>query len=292
MNDAGKLVESGRSRNGPKKIGAIMADMGLITQQQIAVILDMMSHENGLLFGETCARLKFLTEEDIAMALALQSGYGHVSPAAEIGLIALETVRDPYATQANNIRSVRNLLLRNWFSGERKSLAIIGVNNGSGASTFAASLAVSLAQARTETLLIDGDLRAGIQREIFDIKERQGLSDTLLTKPGLQNICRIAQFDSLSVLPAGTVLPNPLEVLAQPAYPLLCDLLRKRFDAILIDTPAFNVGPDAIETAAIAGGALIVLQKNVTTTRGLQSLKEGLIAQGTVIVGYVLNDCN
>ena len=290
MNDAKKPCNSGRRRNGTKRIGAIMADMGLITQQQIAEILDMMSYENGLMFGEACARLKFLTEGDIAVALAFQSGYGPVSSAAGAVSIALEIVRDPCGTQANDMRSVRNFLLRNWFLEGRKILAIVGLNNGAGASTFAASLAISLAQAKTETLLIDGDVRAGTQRAIFDIKERQGLSDTLMTKPGLQKICRIAQFDSLSVLPSGTPLPNPLELFSQPSYQLLCDLLRKRFDVILIDTPGFDAGPDALETAAMAGGALIVLQKNATTTKGLQALKDGLTAQGTVIVGYVFND--
>jgi protein-tyrosine kinase len=206
--------------------------------------------------------------------------------------IALESVRDPYGAHANDIRSVRKYLTRNWFSSDRKSLAIIGVNSGAGVSTFAASLAISFAQAKTETLLIDGDLRTGSQRAIFDIKERQGLSDTLMAKPGLQRVCRIAQFKSLAVLPAGTVMPNPLELLSEPSYALLCDLLRQRFGVILIDTPAFCVGPDALETAAVAGGALVVLQKNVTTTKALQALKDGLAAQGTVIVGYVINDFN
>ena len=290
MNNAGKLVESGRPKHGPKKIGTIMADMGLITQQQIALVLDTMNREGGILFGETCAKLKFLTGEEVARALALQFGYDYFSDESGDIAVALESVSNPFGTQAYQIRSVRNFLIRHWFSAERKSLAIIGVNSGAGVSTFAAGLAISFAQTKMETLLVDGDLRAGIQREIFYIKERQGLSDTLTTDAGLQRVCRIAQFNTLSVLPSGTVFPNAFELLSQPAYPTLCDLLRERFDAVLIDTPAFGIGHDALETAAVAGGALIVIQKNVTSTKALQALKDSLNAQGTIVVGYVLND--
>lgn len=290
MNDAGKLVESGRPRHGPKRIGAIMADMGLITQQQIALVLDAMNRDSGILFGETCAKLNLLTAEDVARALALQFGYDHIGDEPDQAPISLESVRNPFGTQAYQIRSVRNYLIRNWFSGGRKSLAIIGVNRGAGVSTFAAGLAISFSQTKMETLLVDGDLRTGGQRELFSIKDRQGLSDTLATDVGLQRVSRIAQFKSLSVLPAGTISPNAFELLSQPAYPALCDLLRQSFDAVLIDTPAFGIGHDALETAAVAGGALIVIQKNVTPTKVLHALKHGLDAQGTLVVGYVLND--
>lgn len=290
MNDFGKLVESGRPKHGPKKIGAIMADMGLITQQQIAQVLDAMRREGGILFGETCAKLKLLSGEDVARALALQFGYDYIGDEAEQVPISLESVRNPVGTQAYQIRAVRNYLIRNWFCAERKSLAIIGADGGVGASTFAAGLAISFAQTRKETLLVDGDLRAGVQREIFHLKDREGLSDTLTTDAGLQRISRIAQFKSLSVLPSGTVFPNAFELLSQPAYPALCALLRARFDAVLIDTPPFGTGHDALETAAVAGGALVVIQKNVTSTKALQALKQSLTAQGTLVVGYVLNE--
>jgi capsular exopolysaccharide synthesis family protein len=290
MNDAGKLIESARPRHGPKKIGAIMADMGLITQQQISFVLETMNREGGVLFGETCARLKLLTGEDVARALALQYSHDYIGDEADQVPIALESVRHPFGAHAYQIRSVRNFLIRNWFSSERKSLAIVGVNSGAGVSTFAAGLAISFAQTKMETLLVDGDLRRGIQRELFCLKDRQGLSDTLATNGGLQRISRIAQCKGLSVLPSGTVFPNAFELLSQPAYPTLCDLLRDRFDVVLIDTPAFGIGHDALETAAVAGAALVVVQKNVTSTNALQALKHNLTAQGTAIVGYVLND--
>lgn len=290
MNDSGKLVESGRPRHRPKKIGAIMADMGLINQQQIALVLDAMQREGGILFGETCAKLQLLTGEDVARALALQFGYDYIGEAPEEIPIALDVVRNPAGAQAYEIRAVRNFLIRNWFSDQRKSLAIIGADSGAGVSTFTAGLAISFAQTTMEILLIDGDLRSGIQRETFYIQERNGLSDTLATNSGLQRICRVGQYKTLSVLPSGTFLPNQLDLLSQPAYATLCGLLRQHFDVILIDTPAFGIGHDALETAAVAGGALIVIRKDVTSAKALQALKDSLAAQGTAIVGCVIND--
>ena len=290
MNDAGKLVESGRAWHGPKRIGAIMADMGLLSQQQIALVLETMQREAGILFGETCAKLALLTTEEVGRALALQFGYDDIGDIPEQVPLALDSVRHPSGAQAQEIRSVRNFLMRNWFCDQRKTLAIIGVESGAGASTFAAGLAVSFAQTKMETLLIDADLRSGIQREIFHLQERHGLSETLMTDVGLQRICRVDQYKTLSVLPSGAANPNQLDLLSHPEYACLCDLVRQRFDVVLIDTPAFSTGHDALETAAVAGGALIVIQKNVSSTKALRALKDSLAAQRTSIVGYVFND--
>lgn len=290
MNDTGKLVESGRPRHGGKKIGAIMADMGLLSQQQIVLVLETMQRESGILFGETCAKLALLTAEEVCSALALQFGYDYIGEPAQEAPIALESVSNPAGAQAHEIRSVRNFLIRNWFCDQRKSLALIGVDSGAGVSTLAAGLAISFAQIKMETLLIDADLRSGIQREIFQIPQRQGLSDALVADAGLQRICRIAQYKTLSVLPSGAAVPHQPDILSEPEYARLCDLVRQRFDVVLIDTPAFGVGHDALETAAVAGGALIVIRKNVSSTKALRALKDSLDAQGTSIVGYVINE--
>jgi protein-tyrosine kinase len=93
----------------------------------------------------------------------------------------------------------------------------------------------------------------------------------------------------LSLLPAGPLPPNPLELLGQPVFPHLLSQLALRFDVVLIDTPAADRNADAQLCASRAGGALVVARRNRSRHEALRAVMQSIAASGTTIVGTTFN---
>jgi protein-tyrosine kinase len=174
----------------------------------------------------------------------------------------------------------------------RKALAIASCNPDDGVSLFTANLAVVFSQLGERTLLIDANLRCPQQHEIFNLKNKQGLSDVLAgsCKHVSEVISRIDSFVDLSVLPAGTLPPNPLELLNRLSFDKLSNQLANQFDVILYDTLAFSSGSDALAVASQTEGVLIVVQKNNTRLADINNMNEQLKYSGIEVVGSILID--
>ena len=96
--------------------------------------------------------------------------------------------------------------------------------------------------------------------------------------------------DNLRILTAGSIPPNPHELLASPAMRALERDIRQRVDLVIYDTPAVLAVPDALELGRHVDLAILVGRAGVTGRRQLQSAIERLTQVGTDVAGTVLND--
>ena len=106
---------------------------------------------------------------------------------------------------------------------------------------------------------------------------------------GLEVVVRLSAFGDLTLLPAGTVPPNPQELVCRPVFSLLLRHLSRSFDVILFDTPACKKQADAETIGARAGGALILARKDASRLADVLDLQNRLQRAGTSIAGAVLN---
>jgi protein-tyrosine kinase len=139
-----------------------------------------------------------------------------------------------------------------------------------------------------QTLLVDANLRRPRQHEVFDVKGRTGLSDVLAARAELDVINRVPAFVDLSVLTAGTLPPNPQELLSRESFRVLNAQLESRYDIVLYDVPSFSTGVDALAVAARAGGVLLVTRKNHTRIANIHRMNEQLAQAGAEVVGSVV----
>ena len=93
-----------------------------------------------------------------------------------------------------------------------------------------------------------------------------------------------------SVLPSGTLPPNPQELLNRPAFGELNRQLESRYDVVLYDVAPLSLGSDALAIAARTGGALLVARKHQTLMADVNTVAKSLMANGTKVVGSVLVD--
>jgi len=268
----------------------MLLDMGKITPVEAERVLRLQK-ESGLRFGDAALKLGLITEADIQLVLAQQFDYPYLLPGEGNHSPGLVVAYQPFGVQVEVFRAVRSQLMLRWFTSGHKALAIVSHNPGDGVSLFVANLAVVFSQLGERTLLIDANLRYPQQHEIFNLKNKQGLSDVLADRANVSEvIAKIDSFIDLSVIPAGTLPPNPLEILNRSTFDKLNEQLANQFDVILYDTLAFSNGADALAIAARTDGVLIVAQRNSNRLNDINIMNEQLKGSGAEVIGSILID--
>ncbi|QJD98786.1 chain length determinant protein tyrosine kinase EpsG [Massilia forsythiae] len=284
---ADQVAEHAAETNPASSMGALLLEAGKLRPEDVERVLRLQK-ESGIRFGEAAVRLGLVGEEDIRQMLArqfsypyLRKGQGGLSP-------RLAAAYEPFSPQVEALRAIRSQLMLRWFARGRRALAVVGIDPEDGAALFAANLAIVFAQLGEQTLLVDANLRAPRQQEAFALKPCQGLSDLLAGRAGLDVVARVPAFAELSVMPAGTLPPNPQELLARDAFRGLHAQLESRYDVVLYDVPPFESGVDAIAVAGRAGGALLVTRKHHTRIAHVGRAAEQLADAGCDILGSVV----
>jgi len=275
--------------NHESTMGRILLDQGKITATDTERILRL-QREQGMRFGEAAKSLGLITEDDVRQVLANQFGFPYLHAGQGDYPPELIAAYEPFSDEAEMLRSVRGQLVQRWFGTGRNALVVVSIGPEEGASVFVANLGVVFAQLGEPTLILDANMRDPQQQDIFRLKGRQGLSEILAGRCGMQAISRVEYFEELSVLPAGTIPPNPQELLLRPSFLELQENLRRHFKTILIDVPALSIGADALAIAASVGGVVLVARKDGTYLADLSIVREKMKRAGVEVVGSVLFD--
>ena len=269
-------------------MGALLLDAGKISVSDAERII-ILQKQNGMNFGEAAKALGLINDDDIHKALSIQFDFPFLAASDEHFSQELVAAYRPFSAQVEALRAVRGQLMLRWFIDAHKTLAVVSPSRGEGRSYMAANLAIVFSQLGERTLLIDADLRNSRQQALFKLQGAYGLSDVLAGRADLTSVTRIPAFQDLSVLSAGTMPPNPVELISRGLKDCL-QQLQTQFDVILIDTPAAERGIDAQIITSNCGGALLVARQHKTRLNDLQRLKEALQDTGSQCLGVVLTD--
>ena len=269
------------------RMGALLLAAGKLNPADVERVLRMQD-DTGIRFGEAAVRLGLVSEDDIQHVLARQFSYPYLQK-GQAGLSPrLVAAYEPFSPQVEALRAIRSQLMLRWFARGRRALAIVGIDLDDGAALCAANLAIVFSQLGEQTLLVDANLRAPRQQEAFALKPRHGLSDLLAGRAGLDVVARVPAFADLSVLPAGTLPPNPQELLAREGFRNLNSQLESHYDVVLYDVAPFQLGVDAVAVGSRAGGALLVTRKDHTRIAHIGRAAEQLVDAGCEVLGAVV----
>jgi chain length determinant protein tyrosine kinase EpsG len=271
-----------------RSIGKILLDQGKLKPGDAERALRL-AKEKSLRFGEACVTLKLVTQRDVDAALSRQFNYPYLRPGEADFSEELVAAYHPFSAQVEELRVLRTQLLLRWFSEERRALAIVSPNRGDGRSYLAANLAVVFAQLGERTLLIDADMRAGRQHAMFRIANQYGISALLSGRVNGTPVERISHFNNLSVLPAGAIPPNPLELVSRGEFREMLGSQAASYDVVLVDTPAASTSADAQAIAARTGGALVIAREDRSRMEALARLTSSIQSTNAEVIGCVLN---
>ncbi len=272
-----------------RRIGALLLAAGKLTPEQLERVLRAQK-EDRRRFGQIAVDCDYVNEGDVRQALAKQFEYPYLEPGQDPISEEISVAYRPNGRDVEVLRALRTQLKLRWFDGAStgRALAIISTRHRDGRSYLAANLAVAFSQLGERTLLIDADMRRPRQHQLFQLPDNRGLSTILAGRDDESAIQRIPQLAYLSVLPAGPIPPNPVELLERSTFSRLLEQVREDYDAILVDTPAAAEHSDAHTAALRCHAALVVVRKNVTRVAEAKALVDAV--RSAEIVGTVLNE--
>lgn len=270
-------------------IGRMLVDAGKLSADDASRVLAL-QEEKGLRFGEAAQQLGLVSEHDIRAVLASQFDYQYVEADESKLDPALVAAVNPFGEEAEMLRALRGQLSARWFNGEHKSLAVVAIDSKASAAVVSANLAIVFAQQGQRTLLVDANMRAPRQHELFNVRSKSGLSDALAGRTHDWGVAQVAPFDNLSLLGAGPQPPNPHELLGRPSFDALYGEFVSNFDIVLYDAPPFDASADAYAIARRTRGVLLVIGKNSARQADLREAQAQLLRSGVEIVGSVLVD--
>lgn len=176
-----------------------------------------------------------------------------------------------------------------------KKIVVTSSAPNEGKTTTTVNLAVSVSQADQKVLLIDGDLRKPKIHNYFNIPNAPGLTNYLGDKisrkktTDLFSVVHPTEYENLSVLCAGSIPPNPAELLGSELMTEFLDDISKDFDYIIIDTPPINVVSDCMPLVRESDGVVVVVRSGHSTHPELQRALSSLEFIDAKILGFVVN---
>ncbi len=190
-------------------------------------------------------------------------------------------------------RSLRTNLLFSKTAGRIQTFVITSMAPGDGKSFTAANLSITMAQQKSNTLLVDTDLRRGVLHNTFGVPKEPGFSNYLMGSILAAEIITETHIPNLSVISCGSLIPNPSELLGSVQLRRFLDEMRRRFDLIIFDTPPLNAATDAVVLGTQVDGTVVVIragktQKNVARQKielfhNVHAKLLGLILNGTSV---------
>lgn len=156
-----------------------------------------------------------------------------------------------------------------------------------GKSTTAINIALALAEAEHNVVLVDGDLRRPTLHKYLGLVGAVGFSTVLSGQATLSEAMQKTRFPGLTVLTSGATPPNPSELLgSQSARKLLAEL-RAEFDYVIVDSTPLLAVTDAAILAAGADGVLVMARYGQTKREQLTHAVENLDDVDARLLGAV-----
>ena len=183
------------------------------------------------------------------------------------------------------VRENKNNIMEETFRGLRTNLLFLLEKNqkvllfsstqpGEGKSFVAGNLATSLAFLGKKVVVVGMDIRKPGLNKVFNFSTRTTGVTNYLSDPENVNLYDMIQPSQISknldILPGGPVPPNPTELVARPVLDKAIELLKERYDYIILDTAPIGMVTDTAIIGRVADICIYVCRADVTPKAAYQ----------------------
>ncbi|CAN5389211.1 polysaccharide biosynthesis tyrosine autokinase [soil metagenome] len=202
----------------------------------------------------------------------------------------LTVVLDSHSILGEAYRALRTSLLLSTAGTPPKLILVTSSQSSEGKTTTAVNTAISLAQLGARVLLIDCDLRRPAVHKRLDISSADGLTNYLASNRDIESVIQKLDIPNLWVIPAGSIPPNPAELLSSRKMKDVLEQLSKNYDHIIIDSPPVMNVTDPIILSTVVDGVIFVIKSGTTSREVIKRTRQELRSVKAKIFGVVLNN--
>jgi len=202
-------------------------------------------------------------------------------------LLALE---DPEDLAVESLRSLRTTLHFAFLEASNNIIMITGPSPGIGKTFVAANLATVMAIAGKKILLIDGDLRRGTLHKYLYQDRDNGLSELISQAIDPDKAIKSFPQANIDFVSTGKIPPNPSELLLHERFEHFLEIVSKRYDLVIIDSPPILAATDAAIIGRLASVSLMVVKAATHPARELEQSAKKLVQAGVSLKGVIFND--
>lgn len=189
------------------------------------------------------------------------------------------------------IRSMRNAIFEQQTSRDTRVCLFTSVVPGQGKTLVAMSLARALARSGTSTLFLEMDLRCPAASVLARIPEpSRGVAALLEERAQIADVIQTDPSTGLDMLLAEKNASYSLDRITVTGFSALLAKLRKRYEAIIVDSPPVGVVSDSLTLAVVADQTVIVARNGETSVSDLGRATRLLTERGATLTGLVLTD--
>jgi len=193
-------------------------------------------------------------------------------------------------------RVLRTSVLSSLGDQNLKSFAVTSVGPGEGKTMTSVNLAIAFAHKGMSIVLVDCDTRRPNVHKVLEVPRAPGLGDLLDPKSSyflrVSRVVKRTPLINLSVISAGTMPTDPLDMFeGAPMRRLMADLAEK-FDIVILDTPPVLAAADAAILGQLVDGAVIVIRAGQTDRADAQRAYAQLSLAKVRVLGAIFNDPN
>jgi capsular exopolysaccharide synthesis family protein len=233
----------------------------------------------------------------------LPEGMSGLSPAQMVNMVSHYV---PKSMMAESFRGLRTNIQFKDTANEIKTIAVTSASPQEGKTIVSVNLAITMAQAGIKTLLVGSDMRKPMIARVFGVEQTPGLSEILLGncswreavqtvtdmivgKMSLDEVLLTPGLDNLHLIAAGSIPPNPAELVESKRLKEFIEEARNEYDLILFDSPPILSTADAAILSSKMDGVLLVYRLG-TVSRGLLKRSTTQLEQVKCrILGVILN---
>jgi len=179
------------------------------------------------------------------------------------------------------------------FIVQRKTNIMImntSTESGDGKTYFSINLAAVYSMASKKTILVDMDIRKPSINQRFNIVQPNGVTNYLAGQCTLEEIILQLPKVNFDILPAGSIPPNPGELIRSDRLTDMFEELRKKYDYIIVDSSPIGMVTDAYSLAHLSDVNLFVVRNGKTNKTFYKKLSAQLKLDSLPHLYSILND--
>ncbi|WP_187262377.1 GumC family protein [Pontibacter beigongshangensis] len=214
-----------------------------------------------------------------------------------LGVIAHGSRNDKLAVK-NNPRSAiaesfRSIRINLQYLMAEQGFKVIGITSsvsGEGKTFTSVNLSTELAMAGKRTVLIESDMRKPTFSKYFNNEAAAGLSSYLTDGAALEDVVQKTEIENLDIISSGPIPDNAIQLLERPRMRELIEVLKEKYDHIVIDTPPIGFVSEYFILMKHMDTNLYVVKHRFTNKDMLQQINELYANKKIKNIHMVIND--